>query len=123
MEIPLSVFFSNSNPCFLTFNQCCIKNLRSPYSPGIVEKKEHFIFPSCFTISHHFCAPEMKLEVTAGQISKRIKGCLQVALLHQILPPTSSHCSRKWPLSGSRPVLEVLFIPCFSQGLPPLYPV
>lgn len=116
MEIPLSVFFSNSNPCFLTFNQCCIKNLRSPYSPGFVGKKEHFIFPSCFTTSQYFCAPEMSLQVTARQISKRITGCLQVAVLHQILPPTSSHCSHKWPLSGSRPGLGSSVHPVFLQG-------
>lgn len=115
MEIPISVFFSN--PCLLTFNQCCIKDLKSLYSPGFVGKKEHFVFPSCFITSQHFCAPETRLLVTAGQISKIITGCVQVAVLHQILPPTSapSHCFHKWHLSGSRPGLGSSVHPVFLQ--------
>lgn len=118
MGIPISVLFSNSNPCFLTFNQCCTKNLKSPYSPGFVGKKEHLIFPSCFITTQHFRAPEMRSQVTAGHISTRI--ILQVAVLHRILPPISpaSHCFHKWHLSASRPGLgsSAPVHPMFLQG-------
>lgn len=105
MEIPISELFSNSNPCFLAFNLCCVINLKSPYSLDFIGKKEHFIFPDCSLTSECFWGPEMRLQMTAEEISKRLIVCLHGAILHWIVPPISpaSHCFYKWHL----PVLAV----------------
>lgn len=112
MEIPISVLFSNANPCFLAFNQCCVINLKSPYSLGFVGKKEHFVFPCCFLTSQCFWAPEVRLQMIAEEISKRLTVCLLEAVLYRIVPPISpaSHCFFKWHLSGICPGFGSFFL-------------